>query len=186
MPIARLHTLKPSTFSPVDIWALFMNQELFTMCDYSLHDVASRPAKVGDKLRTTRFPRTLTCGFSAIGEPGIAVCLRPGTEIAFEADVGRQVSLLQLAFFGIVSLFTKKKWREIPHQVGRFRQINLEDRLTHHDAIEFPDGRTILLTQLRVGQRAIVLQLPAHIDEEASPNRRPGMRTLGTVTQAAG
>jgi hypothetical protein len=29
--------------------------EVFSMCDYSLHNVKSRPAKVGDKLRTHDF-----------------------------------------------------------------------------------------------------------------------------------
>ena len=57
------------------------------MCDYSLHNVASRPAKVGDKLVATDFARTSTRGFSAIGEPAVAVCLLPGTEIAFEEEV---------------------------------------------------------------------------------------------------
>ena len=33
------------------------------MCDYSLHDVASRPAKVGDKLISTHFPNAITRGF---------------------------------------------------------------------------------------------------------------------------
>ena len=53
------------------------------MCDYSLHLVASRPAKVGDKLVTTRFNNSLTRGFAAVGEPHVAVCLLPGTEVAF-------------------------------------------------------------------------------------------------------
>ena len=57
------------------------------MCDYSLHAVASRPAKVGETLVTTTFPRTSTRGFAAEGEPGVAVCLLPGTELAFEQDV---------------------------------------------------------------------------------------------------
>jgi hypothetical protein len=34
------------------------------MCDYSLHNVKSRPAKVGDKLRTHDF-NTGTRGFAA-------------------------------------------------------------------------------------------------------------------------
>ena len=51
------------------------------MCDYSLHYVASRPAKVGDKLITTRFRESSTRGFAAVGEPNVAVCLLPGTEI---------------------------------------------------------------------------------------------------------
>ena len=54
------------------------------MCDYSLHTVASRPAKVGDKLVSTRFSNSITRGFAAAGEPDVAVCLLPGTEIAFE------------------------------------------------------------------------------------------------------
>jgi hypothetical protein len=31
----------------------------------------------------------------------------------------------------------------------------------HHDALEFPDGETVLLTRLCEGQHATVLQLPA-------------------------
>ena len=54
------------------------------MCDYSLHLVASRPARVGDKLVSTRFCNPLARGFAAIGEPDVAVCLLPGTEVAFE------------------------------------------------------------------------------------------------------
>jgi len=54
------------------------------MCDYSLHHVASRPAKVGDKLVTTQFNNSITRGFAAVGEPNVAVCLLPGTEVAFE------------------------------------------------------------------------------------------------------
>ena len=57
------------------------------MCDYSLHLVASRPAKVGDKLVTTAFNNSLTRGFAAVGEPHVAVCLLPGTEVAFEREV---------------------------------------------------------------------------------------------------
>ena len=57
------------------------------MCDYSLHNVASRPAKVGDKLVATGFIKSTTRGFTAVGEPDVAVCLLPGTELAFEDDV---------------------------------------------------------------------------------------------------
>ena len=42
-----------------------------------------------------------------------------------------------------------------------FRQINKQQPLTHHDALEFPDGRIVLLTMLCDGQEATVLQLPA-------------------------
>ena len=53
------------------------------MCEYSLHSVASRPAKVGDKLITTDFAASITHGFAAIGEPEVAVCLLPGTNVTY-------------------------------------------------------------------------------------------------------
>ena len=40
------------------------------MCDYSLHHVASRPAKVRDKLVTTELARSSARGFAAVGELG--------------------------------------------------------------------------------------------------------------------
>lgn len=125
------------------------------MCDYSLREVASRPAKVGDKLITAKFRHTLTRGFSAVNEPNVAVCLLPGTELAFEAEVQRQHVWLQTLFFS---------WqrRSFGHKVGRFREINLDNPNMHHDAVEFPDGQVVLLTCLRPGQRATVLQLPAY------------------------
>ena len=47
------------------------------MCDYSLHNVRSRPAKVGDKL-TTRDFGTGTRGFAASEDANLAVCVMPG------------------------------------------------------------------------------------------------------------
>jgi hypothetical protein len=138
------------------------------MCDYSLHAVASRPAKVGDKLITTDFPNTLTRGFSAIGEPDVAVCLRGGTELVFEEEVERHYAFLQTLFFN------KNRWK-IRHRVGVFRHINTDNPGTHHDAIEFPNGQTVLVTRLRVGQRATVLQLP--VRPQATPDGRTRQRT---------
>jgi hypothetical protein len=57
------------------------------MCDYSLHHVTSRPARIEDRLMTTKFSNSITRGFAAVGEPNVAVCLLPGTEIAFDRDV---------------------------------------------------------------------------------------------------
>jgi hypothetical protein len=57
------------------------------MCDYSLHHVATRPAKIEDKLIATKFKNSITRGFAAVGEPNVAVCLLPGTEVAFDRDV---------------------------------------------------------------------------------------------------
>jgi len=56
------------------------------MCDYSLHNIASRPAKIADKLVTSKFAGTISRGFAAVGEPNVAVCLLPGTEIAFDKE----------------------------------------------------------------------------------------------------
>ena len=57
------------------------------MCDYSLHLIASRPARVGDKLISTSFPHTITRGFASVDERNTAICLLPGTELAFEKEV---------------------------------------------------------------------------------------------------
>ena len=57
------------------------------MCDYSLHHVATRPAQIEDRLVTTKFSNSITRGFAAVGEPHVAVCLLPGTEIAFDENV---------------------------------------------------------------------------------------------------
>jgi len=121
------------------------------MCDYSLHYVATRPAQIEDKLVTTKFNNSITGGFAAVGEPHVAVCLLPGTEIAFDKSVECEPS------FGIGILPNKK----IGQRLARFRQINMDNAVTHHDALEFPDGKVVLLTRLCEGQRAIVLQLPA-------------------------
>ena len=45
--------------------------------------------------------------------------------------------------------------------MARFRQINTDRPHTHHDALEFPDGEVVLLTELWESQHATVLQLPA-------------------------
>jgi hypothetical protein len=132
------------------------------MCDYSLHSVASRPAKVGDKLVATDFTKSITRGFAAVGEPDVAVCLLPGTEVAFDDDV---------QYYRARSFFGKAR---VGHNVARFRQINMADPNVHHDALEFPGGQIVLVTRLTPGQRATVLQLPAQpitASETASQKR---------------
>ncbi len=119
------------------------------MCDYSLDLVASRPAKVGEELVTTRFSRSITRGFTAVGHPDVAVCLLPGTELAFR-EVVRYES--RLGCFG---------HQKVGQRVARFRKINGQDTHAHHDALQFPSGEVVLLTHLVEGQRATVLQLPA-------------------------
>jgi hypothetical protein len=128
---------------------LFAAKKDSFMCDYSLHNVASRPAKVGDKLTTARFPNSITRGFAAVGEPDVAVCLLPGTELAFEREVEIDAALRFLPN------------RNYGQKVARFRQVNLDQPATHHDALEFPNGQRAVVTQLCEGQHATVLQLPA-------------------------
>jgi hypothetical protein len=123
------------------------------MCDYSLHNVASRPAKVGDKLVSTKFPGSITRGFAACDALAVAVCLRPGSELVFDNDVQDGLGLSRWLPF--------LRRGKAAGRLARFRQINVQRHDTHHDALEFADGTIVLLTCLRAGQRATVLQLPA-------------------------
>src|SRR6516162_5585931 len=129
------------------------SREFPSMCDYSLHHVASRPAKVGDKLVTTQFNHSITRGFAAVGEPNVAVCLLPGTEVAFEKEIEFERG------FGLFSSWRREK--RIGDKVARFRQLNADKPNMHHDALEFPDGGILLVTRLCEGQHARVLQSPA-------------------------
>jgi len=116
------------------------------MCDYSLHAMATRPAVVGETLISTTFRGTSTRGFASESEPAVAVCMLPGTELAFAQDVR----------YDSRWIWTKT----IGFRVGKFNAINPHLRERHHDAIEFPDGSHVLVTQLCTGQRVTVLQLP--------------------------
>jgi hypothetical protein len=113
------------------------------MCDYSLHNVKTRPAKVGDKLVTREFIGTLTRGFASPEDLDVAVCVLPGTELSFSDNVRRI-----------------RPWSKnvIHHKTAIFRQVANPN--VHHDALEFPDGQIVLLTLLKAGQEATVLQLP--------------------------
>ena len=134
------------------------------MCDYSLHHVKSRPAKVGDKLRTVNF-NTGTRGFASPDDRTTAVCVLPGTELAFSEEVK-----CAPAAFGFSSWRTKT----VNFRTAIFRQVNKDVPRVHHDALEFPDGTSVLLTNLLEGQEATVLQLPAQPKtpaEEAAQRR---------------
>ena len=120
------------------------------MCDYSLENVRSRPAKVGDKL-TTRDFGTCTRGFAAVEDAAVAVCILPGTELAFSSAV----TISDHRFF------VGRKIEKLDYATAIFRQINKNEPFKHHDALGFPDGRIVLLTRLRESQVATVLQLPA-------------------------
>jgi hypothetical protein len=128
------------------------------MCDFSLEHLASRPAKVGDQLVTTKFGGLYTTGFCAVGEPNLAVCIKPGTELAFEREIESDALVFK---------------RRLGSQVARFRRLNEDRKCVHHDALELPSGNVVLLTRLLVGQRAAVLQLP--VQEQEAERRLPAM-----------
>jgi hypothetical protein len=129
------------------------------MCDYSLKHVASRPAKVGDKLKTSNF-NAGTRGFAGADDPNTAVCVLPGTELAFDKEI---------SVYGVIDSAARPS-----HNTAIFRQINKEHEHMHHDCLELPDGQLLLLTFLTEGQTATVLQLPAapRNEKEVEEQRR--------------
>ena len=131
------------------------------MCDYSLHLIASRPAKVADRLVSTDFVKSITRGFTEIGHPDVAVCLLPGTELAFDNEV---------QFDRAFSMLGKAR---VEHRVARLRQVNMDDPHVHHDALEFPGGQIVMVTRLVPGQTATVLQLPAAPHDHGGKQEQP-------------
>ena len=107
----------------------------------------NQPAVPKTLTTDTSFPHTTTRGFASVEDRNVAVCLLPGTELAFEEEVRTSFVL---------------SWR-LGHTVAKFRQVNKGRPNVHHDALEFPDGKIVLLTHLCKGQRATVLQLPARV-----------------------
>lgn len=124
------------------------------MCDYSIKVEKTRKAKVGDKLRVTNFG-TGTKGFSPADDTSVAVCVLPGTELAFEKPPG----------IGPIVIASGLGPATLPRE-AIFKQINKDDNLRHHDALEFiVEGASEpvqhLLTFFQEGLCATVLQLPA-------------------------
>jgi len=114
------------------------------MCDYSLHNVKTRDAKVGDELITRDFGSG-TRGFADVHELDCAVCLKEGTELGFDDEIKHGAAM---------------SMSMSPFTVAKFTQLNKDQTHTHHDALQFPDESTVLLTRLDERQRARVLQLP--------------------------
>ena len=140
------------------------------MCDYSLHAVATRPAQVGETLITTTFRGTSTRGFASESDPAVAVCMLPGTELAFAENVKYD-----------------NRWiwtREISFRVGKFGAIDPDVPHRHHDAVEFPDGSHVLVTQLCEGQRVTVLQLP--VVGQPTEHKEPAAETPTPSSVSAG
>jgi hypothetical protein len=134
------------------------------MCDYSLHHVKSRPAQVGDNLVPRNF-NTGTRGFATPDDRTTAVCVLPGTELAFAEEVKCGPAPFSLSAW---------RTKTVNFRTAIFRQVNKDEPRMHHDALEFPDGTSVLLTDVLEGQEATVLQLPAQPKtpaEEAAQRR---------------
>ena len=95
-----------------------------------------------------RFRRGTCFGRACLANSGrLWEVLLPGTELSFAYGVKRSRLWPWTTNF-------------IHHKTAIFRQVNV-GQMTHHDALEFPDGEVRLLTSLSLGQEATVLQLPA-------------------------
>ena len=138
------------------------------MCDFSLQHVKSRPAQVGDKLVTKDFGSGTT-GFADQLETDVAVCVMPGTEIAFDEEITSRY----------IGGFWVKDKTSFKTKVAIFRQINKDKASMHHDALEMPDGQIVLLTQLCEGRTATVLQLPAAPKNEIEEKEQQRLEVVG-------
>jgi hypothetical protein len=128
---------------------------------------ASRRLAAGQGWRqavATDFVKSITRGFAAVGEPDVAVCLLPGTELV---QYERAFSLFGRAC--------------VDHKVARFRQIKMDDPHVHHDALEFPSGQIVTVTRLIAGQRATVLQLPASTRDHGGAKESAQVSSAGRI-----
>jgi hypothetical protein len=92
----------------------------------------------------------------------------PGTELAFTENVKYD-----------------NRWiwtRSTNFRVGKFGAVEPDVPHRHHDAIEFPDGSYVLVTQLCGGQRATVLQLPVVVHQVTEPAHSAAGRNAATPT----
>jgi hypothetical protein len=134
------------------------------MCDYSMMHVKSRAAQAEDRLVTTDFGSTRGFADPAATECKTAVCIKPGTEIAFEHNI-------------VVMTGTRYSPGEdevLDSTVAIFRQVDVENLYAHHDVLELPNGKQVKCTDLKEGQCARVLTLPAapKTAEEAKEQER--------------
>jgi hypothetical protein len=135
-------------------------------CDRRVVSLPGNPVSCGDNVVIGSAPTS-----PGRATPGVM----PGTELAFERDV---VWDRPFSFF---------RRRLVTGRLARFRRVDPDNRHAHHDAVEFPDGRTVLLTMLRAGQRATVVQLPVRRESAqtatfgSSAAANPRVRDIGNV-----
>ena len=143
------------------------------MCDYSATGVKQRAAAKKETLISKRIS-SHTVGFVGIGDPSTAVCLLPGTELAFESPVciREQIPLpilesLHILGHGLFSrlglsrFILRPRSRENDEKMATFIQVNKDRKDMHHDALRFAGDRIVLLTELKEGQKVVVVSLPA-------------------------
>ena len=140
------------------------------MCDHGLHDVRSRPARAGDKLITRRFHRSAV-SFFAVHEPSLAVCVPPGTEIAFESEIRCRRMLPLLSPIGLRT------------KLARVRLVRGGEPNRPHEALELPNGEIVLWSRLCEGQRATVLQLPVPVRPQSTEISSSPTRSSIAVTR---
>jgi hypothetical protein len=126
-------------------------------CATSLVAVASRPARVADRLITAGFRNTSTRGFASPEDMTTAVCFRPGTEIAFDHAPKNH-----------------RLWRCTAASNVARPSDKYGGATTHHDALEFSDGTVVPVTQMLPGnmQRFFSCQVVLMVKEERWPIRR--------------
>lgn len=131
------------------------------MCDYSITAPKSRKARVGDRLKSSNFNGG-SAGFADKRDADTAICLMPGTELAFSTRVVKGLPKLGGGVISAAQL------------TARFRQIDVDNPHTHHDVLEFPNGEKMYVASLPLGVEASVLQLPAtpRTPQEAVEQRR--------------
>jgi hypothetical protein len=134
------------------------------MCDYSMHAVKNRKAVVGDKVKTSDFKRTSSPGLESLSEPGLAICLLPGTGVEFDEPVHhRDVNMNPHA--------------PISFKIGRYVR-KAGDQAEFHDAFQFPDGTVVLMAYLCTNQTGTVTYVPEEIIKQTEqPAKKPAFRT---------
>ena len=146
-------------------------------------------------LPTREFQRCVTTAFKTSGHGLQRLATNSPHVISVPAHVGspRQKMLQwRFAFFREPSLrfpsavtisdhrfIVGWKVETLAHSTAIFRQVNKHDPRVHHDALEFPDGRIVLLTKLMEGQEATVLQLPAQPTTAAEADAQKRIAYVG-------
>ena len=114
------------------------------MRDDSLEHLASRPAKVGDKLVTTNSADRLRAPSAQSASPRSPFVFSLGQSLHLSARSKPHRDF-------------RLRPRKLGAKLARFRRVNEACRTMHHDALELPSGQVVLLTSLCEAQHATVI-----------------------------